>query len=299
MRTVGFIGLGTMGMPMAENLSAKGYHLRVFNRTKQKANLLHSRMSNVQIVSSPREVAEASDVVFTMLTADDAVNEVCFGDNGIVKGSRSGLTVIDCSTVSPAISRTAYDKFLKNEVNFLDAPVTGSEPQAIAAKLTFMVGGTKEAFNASQEFFQAMGQNAYYMGESGAGSYTKLANNTMAAINMLSLSESLVMASKAGVNPETFMKVVAGGGARSGMAENKSPKIFSRDFSPNFAAKLMLKDLGLASQVAREMEIPTPVLAAVRELMQLAVAKGLGEEDMSAVVKCYEEWAGITILPQS
>ena len=299
MEKIGFIGLGTMGKPMAENLLKQGYSLTVYNRTAQKALQLTKQGYDAAIVQSPAEVAEVSDIVFTMLTADSAVEEVCFGEGGIISGAKEGLLVIDCSTISPATSKHAAERFAKAGAHFLDAPVTGSEPQAIAAKLTFMVGGLRSDFERSEPLFQAMGQNAYYMGTSGAGSYMKLANNTMAAINMLSLSESLVMAVKSGVSPEMFLKVVSGGGARSGMADTKSSKIFSRDFTPNFTTKLMLKDLGLASQLAKEFEIPLPVLGVVREMMQMAVAKGFGDEDMCSIVKCYEEWAKVTVQSQS
>ena len=140
-----------------------------------------------------------------------------------------------------------------------------------------------------------MGQNAYYMGENGKGSYTKLANNSMAAINLLAFSEAMTMATKAGIDPEIFVKVVSGGGARSAMVDNKAAKVISRDFTPHFMTQLLHKDLGLASDVAKELEISTPVLALVKEIFQIAKAKGYGAEDMSAVIKCYEEWAGITV----
>ena len=133
------------------------------------------------------------------------------------------------------------------------------------------------------------------MGESGAGSYTKLANNTMAAINLLSLAEAITMATKAGIDPELFVKVVSGGGARSGMIDNKAPKILNRDFHPNFATALMYKDLGLATSIAAQLQVPVPVLSLVKEMLQMAILKGYANEDMCSVVKCYEEWAGVEV----
>jgi 3-hydroxyisobutyrate dehydrogenase len=177
----------------------------------------------------------------------------------------------------------------------LDAPVTGSEPQAIQGILTFMVGGKKELYEKCMPLFLAMGQAAYYMGGNGKGSYTKLANNTMAAINLLSFTEGVTMAVKAGIDPEVFVDVVSGGGARSGQVDNKASKIFNRDFAPHFMTQLIHKDLGLASNVAKELEISTPVLALAKEIFQMAKAKGYGSEDMSAVIKCYEEWAGVKV----
>ncbi|MCF8565847.1 NAD(P)-dependent oxidoreductase [Alicyclobacillus tolerans] len=292
MNRIGFIGLGTMGMPMAANLLKAGFDVTVYNRTKQKAFQLGEQGANV--AESPAEVAKASDVVFTMLTADQAVEEVIFGDQGVASAARQGLIVVDSSTISPTTSKSISKRLAKLGVEALDAPVTGSEPQAVAGVLTFMAGGSKTTFEACLPLFNAMGKNAYYMGESGAGSYAKLANNTMAAINLLGLTESLMMATKAGVDPELFLQVVAGGGARSGMAENKGPKVLKRDFSPNFATKLMLKDLGLARSLASELNMPAPVLAIVREMLQTAVSQGYGEEDSCAVIKCYEAWAQAT-----
>jgi len=290
---IGFIGLGTMGLPMAKNLLKNGYELTVFNRTKEKMDLL--KEEGASLAGSPKEVALKSDIVFTMLTADAAVEEVVLGENGIVYGAHPGLIVIDSSTISPSTSKKLAKELTKREVEMLDAPVTGSEPQAIEGILTFMVGGNKGIFEKCMPLFLAAGQGAYYMGENGKGSYTKLANNTMSAINLLSFTEAVTMATKAGIDPEIFVKVVNGGGARSGQVDNKAPKILNRDFTPHFMTKLIHKDLGLAADVAKELEVSAPVLAIVKEIFQMAKAKGYGSEDMSAVIKCYEEWAGVTV----
>jgi 3-hydroxyisobutyrate dehydrogenase-like beta-hydroxyacid dehydrogenase len=290
---IGFIGLGTMGLPMARNLLKNGYELTVFNRTKEKMDLL--KEEGVILAGSPKEVALKSDIVFTMLTADAAVEEVVLGENGIVYGAHPGLIVIDSSTISPSTSKKLAKELSEREVEMLDAPVTGSEPQAIQGILTFMVGGKKEIFEKCMPLFLATGQGAYYMGENGKGSYTKLANNIMSAINLISFTEAVTMATKAGIDPEIFVKVVNGGGARSGQVDNKAPKILNRDFTPHFMTKLIHKDLGLATDVAKELEVSAPVLAIVKEIFQMAKAKGYGSEDMSAVIKCYEEWAGVTV----
>ncbi|WP_160723583.1 NAD(P)-dependent oxidoreductase [Bacillus sp. USDA818B3_A] len=290
---IGFIGLGTMGLPMAKNLLKNGYELTVFNRTKEKMNDL--KREGAITAGSPKEVALQSDIVFTMLTADAAVEEVVLGENGIIYGAHPGLIVIDSSTISPSTSKKMASALSQHEVEMLDAPVTGSEPQAIEGILTFMVGGKKDIFEKCMPLFLAAGQGAYYMGEHGKGSYTKLANNIMSAINLISFTEAVTMATKAGIDPEIFVKVVNGGGARSGQVDNKAPKIINRDFTPHFMTNLIHKDLGLASEVAKELEVSTPVLAIVKELFQMAKAKGYGTEDMSAVIKCYEEWAGVTV----
>ncbi|MDC3415938.1 NAD(P)-dependent oxidoreductase [Aquibacillus salsiterrae] len=293
MKRIGFIGLGTMGLPMAGHLLEANYPLTIYNRTKEKANKLVTQ--GAEIATSPQEVALKSDVVFTMLTADAAVREVILGDKGIIHGAHPGLIVVDSSTISPKTSKEAASTLAEKGVDMLDAPVTGSEPQAIDGILTFMVGGSRDIYEQCKPLFEVMGKQSFYMGKSGAGSYTKLANNTMGAINLLSFSEAITMATKAGIDPELFVKVVSGGGARSGMMENKADKVMSRDFSPHFMTDLIHKDLGLASDVAKELDLPVPVLSVVKELFQLARAKGLGKEDMSSIIKCYEEWAGIEV----
>lgn len=294
---IGFIGLGTMGLPMAHNLQKNGYELILYNRTKEKMSGLEEK--GAMIASSPKEVASKSELVFTMLTADAAVEEVILGENGIIEGAYPGLIVIDCSTISPNTSKKIAKELSRHDVDMLDAPVTGSEPQAIEGSLTFMVGGKKDLYEKYMELFLVLGKVAYYMGENGQGSYMKLANNSMAAINLLAFSEAITMATKSGIDPEVFMQVVSSGAARSAMAENKAAKVINRDFQPHFMAQLLHKDLGLAANVAKELEISTPVLALTKEIFQMAKAKGFGAEDMSAVVKCYEEWAGITVKKTS
>ncbi|WP_046181387.1 NAD(P)-dependent oxidoreductase [Domibacillus tundrae] len=293
MKKIGFIGLGTMGLPMAGHLLNNDYEVIAYNRTRNKADSLEKQ--GAIIASSPEEVAKKSEIVFTMLTADQAVEEVILGEEGIIKGAHAGLIVVDSSTISPNTSKKVADNLLNEGIEMLDAPVTGSEPQAIEGILTFMVGGKKEIYEKCEPLFYVMGKQAYYMGENGSGSYTKLANNTMGAINLLSFSEAITMAVKSGVDPELFIKVVSGGGARSGMMDNKGPKVLNRDFSPHFMTDLIYKDLGLAADVAKELELPTPVLSLVKEMFQMARAKGYGAEDMSAVIKCYEELAGIEV----
>ncbi len=177
MEQVGFIGLGTMGFPMARNLLKAGYKVSVYNRSTAKAEKLEP--VGATVLTSPAEVAGESDIVFTMLTADVAVEEVILGEKGINVGISPGKIVVDCSTVSPATSQKISRELAKTGVEMLDAPVTGSEPQAIEGILAFMVGGKKEIFEKCLPLFLAMGKKAYYMGGSGAGSCTKLANNSI------------------------------------------------------------------------------------------------------------------------
>lgn len=298
MQTIGFIGLGTMGLPMAKNILKAGYSLRVYNRTPGKADEL--KALGAQVAASPAEAARGSEAVFTMLTADQAVREVILGPDGVKEGASPGLIVIDSSTISPATSQFIAAELSKVQAEMLDAPVSGSEPQAIEGMLTFMVGGKQSVYEKCLPLFEIIGKASFYMGENGKGAYTKLGNNLMVAINMVSVAEALVFVTKAGLDPELFLEVAGGGGGRSGMAEQKGPKILNRDFYPHFAAALMYKDVGLVGEVAREFNLPLPASAIVKEILNMTIAQGHGHEDLCAVVKCYEEWARTKVhkLPQ-
>jgi 3-hydroxyisobutyrate dehydrogenase-like beta-hydroxyacid dehydrogenase len=293
MKRIGFIGLGLMGFPMADNLLKAGYELTVFNRSLEKAESIGSK--GAKVAYSPAEVALHSEVIFTMLSTDQAVEEVVFGEVGIINEAAGGKIVIDCSTVSPKTSTKLAQELGKLGVEVLDAPVTGSTPQAIDGVLSFLVGGKKEIFEHCLPLFDVMGKKAYYLGENGAGSYTKLANNSLCAINLLAMAESIVMVTKSGIDPAMFVEIVSNGGGRSGMMENNAPKIINRDFQPNFTAALMHKDLMLATELANQLKIPVPVLSSVKEMFQVAKTRGYGDEDVRSVVKCYEEWAGVEV----
>ncbi|MEK8131042.1 NAD(P)-binding domain-containing protein [Paenibacillus filicis] len=293
MKTIGFIGLGTMGKPMAGNLLKKGYSVTVYNRTAGKADELVAL--GAASASSAAEAARGSDVVITMLSKDDVVLETVFGEQGIALGLHPGQTVIDCSTVSPETSRRLYQEFATHLVDFLDAPVTGSKPAAEGGTLVFMVGGQEETLDAQRDVFEAMGSKIVYMGPSGAGSYTKLAHNTMVGINALALMEGLSIAAKAGLAADQFLEVVQAGSAYSKQAELKGPKILKRDFSNQFSVQWMLKDLLLASEAAEQFHMPAPMLHNATDIFRMAQERGLGELDLSAVVQCYEDWMHLQI----
>jgi len=288
---IGFIGLGTMGQPMASNLLRAGYELVVYNRNRTKAEELGL---GVQIADSPGDVVRRTTVVITMLSDDHAVKEIYSGAEGIIPSLQQGggaRIVMDCSTISPQTSMELARKLEELGVDMLDAPVTGSKPQAIEGILTFIVGGKKEIFEQCGPIFEAMGKKAVYMGDSGSGSKTKLANNALVASNLIALSENIALVKKCGLDPALFLEVIAGGGARSGMAEMKGPKILNRDFSPQFMTQLMLKDLKLATQLADSIQVPMPALGVAKQIFQIACNEGAGSEDMSAVVKSFEQWA--------
>jgi 3-hydroxyisobutyrate dehydrogenase-like beta-hydroxyacid dehydrogenase len=297
MKRIGFIGLGTMGKPMAANLIQKGFIVTVYNRTAEKADELAHLGAEVSL--TPAEVARNSDVLITMLSNDAVLLETFYSEQGILSGIHPALTVIDSSTVSPQTSQKLAEELAAHFVDFLDAPVTGSKPAAEAGTLTFMVGGSQEVFDEHYDLFLALGSKALYLGPSGSGSYAKLAHNTMVGINLAGLAEGLSIATKAGVNPAQFLEIVRSGGANSKQVELKGDKIIDRDFSSQFSLKLMLKDLLLAQELTSGFQLPTPLLHTATSLFQMGLSKGLGEEDLSSVIQCYEDWMGQQVVRPS
>ncbi len=293
MKTVGFIGLGTMGKPMAKNLINKGYLVTVYNRTTDKT--IDLMKMGADVVGTPAEVARSVNLMFTMISDDEALKQVYYGENGIMNGIHPGLTIIDCSTVSPDLSRSFGKDLEARYVDFLDAPVTGSKPAAISGTLTFMVGGKKEVLDDHMDTFKALGSKVLHMGPSGSGSQAKIAHNTIVGINMVALTEGMSIAAKAGIDMEKFIEVVLAGGASSKMAELKGNRILDRNFSEQFSLQLMLKDLNLSSDLTGLMKIPAPMLQAARTIFQMAANKGLGPEDLSSVIQCYEEWINLQV----
>ncbi|NOV00174.1 NAD(P)-binding domain-containing protein [Paenibacillus planticolens] len=297
MKRIGFIGLGTMGKPMAANLIQKGFMVTVYNRTAEKADEL-ARLG-AEVAFTPAEAARHSDVLFTMLSNDAALLDTFYSEHGILSGIHPSLTIIDSSTVSPQTSQKLAEELAGHFVDFLDAPVTGSKPAAEEGSLTFMVGGNQEVFEEHQQLFLALGRKALYLGPSGSGSYAKLAHNTMVGINLVGLAEGLSIASKAGVDLEQFLEIVRSGGANSKMVDLKGDKILNRDFSNQFSLKLMLKDLLIAQGLASEFQLPAPLLQTTATLFQMGLSKGLGDEDMSSVIQCYEDWIGQQVAKPS
>ncbi|GIP34535.1 NAD(P)-dependent oxidoreductase [Paenibacillus sp. J2TS4] len=288
MKTIGFIGLGTMGLPMASNLLKQGYPLIVHNRTASKADPLIA--AGAQWATSPAEASRSADVLFTNVSNDQILLEVVFGEEGILQGAHPGLTVIDCSTVSPETSRRIEAELASSGSEFLDAPVTGSKPAAIDGTLVFMVGGKEDVFHDHADLFETLGSKSVYMGPSGSGSSTKIAHNTIVGINALALAEGMALAAKANLDPEKFLGIVTSGAANSRQAELKGDKIIDRNFDVQFSLQLMLKDLLLANDQTSKFQLPLPLLHAASTLYQMGLGKGLGEQDLCSVIQCYEEW---------
>lgn len=294
MNILGFIGLGTMGGPMAANLLKAGYSVTVHNRTPARAAEL-GRLG-ADVVDSPAEVARSADIVFTMVSNDEALHDVYYGEAGILSALRPGMTLVDCSTVSPALCEQLHRELAAHYAVFFDAPVTGSLPAAVDGKLVFMAGGeSRERLDELADVLLAMGSAYHYMGRGGAGARTKLALNAIGGINMAALVEGLALALQSGVEPEAFLSIVLSGGASSRMAELKKDKLLNRDFATQFALKHMLKDLRLAAQEAAALDVPMPLLGSAETAYTIAQAQGLGELDLSALMRSYESWLNGTV----
>jgi 3-hydroxyisobutyrate dehydrogenase len=293
MSKIGFIGLGTMGMPMAQNLLRKGFELIVHNRTRNKADDLAPL--GAVVADTAADVAREADVVITMLGDDASIEAMYYGQRGVFEGLRPGATVMDCSTVSPELSKRIAADMQARGGAFLDAPVTGSKPAAESGTLVFMVGGQAEAIERVRDVLMAMGRDIVHMGPSGAGSQTKLAHNTMVGIHAAALAEGLAMAVRAGIAPAQFLSVVQSGGAASKQVELKRDKLLTRDYSNQFSLKFMLKDLRLASAMTDAMQMPSPMLAEAKALFQMGESQGLGEMDLCSIIQLYEQWTDTRI----
>ncbi len=287
MTTIGWIGTGTMGYAMAENALKAGFSLRIFNRNREKATPLLEK--GALWAPTPGAAAEGVDVVWTMLADDAAILGVFFGESGILSTLSPGTLVIDSSTVSPSTSLTIGKAVAEKQATFLDAPVSGSRPHAEQAALTFMVGGTQQAYEKALPYFEALGKKSFYLGEQGAGSKTKLAINTLLGIQLLGFAETLTFAKKAGIDARQFVDVVMSGAVRSGVVEAKAGKMIDHEFSPQFTSALLLKDLKLAQRFADAEGAYMPLLAGVKEIIRAFVAHGGADDDMSAIVSFFEK----------
>ncbi len=291
--TIGFIGLGIMGQPMALRLAKAGHKLAVYNRTPGKSGALEA--AGARVGESPADAARDADVVMIIVSDSAAVEGVVTGPGGILETLRSGTIVIDSSTISPAVSRRMACKVAGKGASWLDAAVTGSKHGAEKGELTFMVGGDRETFDRAQPVFQALGKKIIYCGLHGLGLSAKLAQNVIQGTMLESFCEGFVLATKAGVPPETMMEIIQSSMARAGLTDFKAPFIFKGDFTPYFPLKLMHKDLELAAEAGYAQGVPMPVLAAAKEVYMAAKAQGKGDQDYAAIVTFLEDLAGVKV----
>jgi 2-hydroxy-3-oxopropionate reductase len=290
---VGFVGLGIMGSPMARNAIRAGFPVTVTNRTLDRAKPLAE--AGAQVVRTPREVAERSDIVVTMVTSSPDVESVTFGTDGIAAGAHDRLLAIDMSTISPAASRAFAERAAKNTPPFrtLDAPVSGGEVGAVEARLAIMVGGDEADVSRAMPLFEALGKTIVHIGGHGAGQACKLANQIAVAINNLGVSEALVFAKAQGIDLERTRQVIAGGAGSSWAMQNYAPKMIAGDFKPGFMVDLQQKDLRLVLDNAYGDHVSLPGTTLVHALYTALQRDGGGREGNHALLKVIERLSGI------
>ena len=287
---IGLIGLGIMGKPMAKNLLKAGYELWVNNRSQGPMEELAACGANAV---TRKELAENAEVIITMLPNGPQVKEVVLGD--LVNYMRPGQIFIDCSSISPVVSKEIAAALAEKGVEMLDAPVSGGEPKAIDGTLSFMVGGKQAIFDRCKDILGAMGASVTRCGEVGAGNTTKLANQIIVACNIQAVAEAFTLAQKAGVDPEVVYKAIRGGLAGSTVLDAKGPMMIAGNDKPGFKIDLHIKDLNNALDCAHTVGAPVPMTAAVQEILQWLHNNDCGENDHSAIAKYYEHLTGIYI----
>jgi 2-hydroxy-3-oxopropionate reductase len=292
---IGFIGLGIMGKPMARNLAMAGYDLVIYNRSQDDVDTLLAEGDQFQAAASPREVAERTKAIITMLPDSPDVRDVVFGENGLLPAIDKGHLLIDMSTIAPATAVEVDAALRERGARALDAPVSGGDKGAIAGTLSIMVGGDDGDFHRAMPLFETMGKTIVHVGGAGAGQIVKACNQVVVAINYAAVSEALVLGAKAGVDPEKIVEVLSGGLAASRVLELKGPSMVAHQFEPGFRVDLHRKDLGIARSTAADNSAPIPVTAVVSQLFEAAAAAGKGDRDHSALVTVYEELARFNI----
>jgi 2-hydroxy-3-oxopropionate reductase len=288
--TIGFIGLGIMGKPMARNLMKAGYPLVVHNRSQGAVAELSKE--GAKAAGSPQEVAAQSEVVILMLPDSPDVELVMSGERGVFAGIRRGGLIIDMSTISPVVARRLAKEAEAKGVEMLDAPVSGGEAGAINGTLSIMVGGGEDAFKRALPIFQALGKNIVHIGDAGAGQVTKAANQVVVGLTIAAVSEALVLAAKAGVDPAKVRQALLGGFAQSKILDAHGQKMLDRNFKPGFRIRLHEKDLSIALATGKEYGVPLLLTGVVDQMMNSMKANGNGELDHAGLVTLVEQMAG-------
>ena len=287
--TIGFIGLGIMGKPMARNLLKAGYSVTVHNRSRGAVNELSKE--GAQSATSSKEVAERSEVVITMLPDSPDVELVFTGEQGIFSGVKSGQLLIDMSSISPVVARKLAAEAEERGCDMLDAPVSGGEAGAIGATLSIMIGGKTSGVERAMPIFQALGKNIVHVGDAGAGQVTKAANQMVVGTTIAIVGEALVLAAKAGVDPAKVRQALLGGFAQSKILEAHGQKMLDRNFKPGFRIRLHEKDMKIALATGSEYGVPLMVTGVVGQMMSAMKGMGNGDLDHSGLVKFVEELA--------
>ncbi|MDO4291945.1 MAG: 2-hydroxy-3-oxopropionate reductase [Eubacteriales bacterium] len=292
---IGFIGLGIMGRPMALNLIRAGYELCVCDVVPEAVKKLEE--AGADSAATPADVAGMCDMILTMLPNSPHVRQVLTGENGVLEKLRPNALVVDMSSIDPVVSAALEKEVKKAGGRMVDAPVSGGEPKAIDATLSFMCGGAPEDFAQAKPVLEKMGASVVLVGNIGSGNMAKLANQIMVASNIAAVSEALTLAAKAGVNPESVYQAVRGGLAGSTVLDAKAPMMLSRNFQPGFRIELHIKDLKNAVQAAQAAEMELPLTNLTLAMMEHLAGEGKEKLDHSALVQYYEEKAQVEVKP--
>lgn len=288
---IGWIGTGVMGASMCGHLISKGFDATVSTRSKEKAQSLLDQ--GAAWADSPRAVAEASDVIFAIVGFPSDVREVFLGENGALAGSKAGNILVDMTTSEPSLAEEIAAKAKEQGVYSIDAPVSGGDVGAKEARLSIMIGGEKEAVDALQPAWEAMGKTIVYQGAAGAGQHTKMVNQTLISSMMIGVCEALLYGYKAGLDLETVMKSVSTGAAGSWSLSNLGPRIMANNFDPGFFVEHFIKDMGIALAESRRMGLSMPGLALAEQLYQSVKAKGWGRNGTHALMLTLAEMSGV------
>ncbi len=291
--SIGFIGLGIMGKPMAHNLLKAGFPLVVQNRHQEITDEFLAE--GARAGTRPRDIAASCDVVITMLPGPTQVEGVLEGPGGIIEGAHAGLVVIDMSTITPVVASTLAARLAEYGITLLDAPVSGGDAGAMAGTLSIMVGGDEETFKRCMPIFQALGKTIVHVGASGAGQVVKACNQIVVALVIEAISEALVLGSKAGVDPAKILQVLGGGLAANRVMELRGASMLAHDFTPGGRVRFHHKDLGFALETARRYGVSLPVTALVDQMLASLEVRGHGDLDHSALLTYLEDLASYRI----
>ena len=294
MAQLGFLGLGIMGYRMAGHLLKAGHDVALWSHTGSKAQQL-AKAGKGAAVATPREVAERADCIFYCVGDTAMARQITLGPGGLIEGIRKDAIVCDCSSIAPAASIELSKAFAAKGAHFLDSPVTGSTGGAEKATLTFMVGGDQAVFERAKPYMEIMGKMFYYCGPAGQGLKAKVTQNLVGASILQCFAEGLVLATKAGIAPELMIEILENSAAKSGLASYKAPFILNRDFTTNFSAKWMHKDVGFALDLAKSLDLPLPVTAVTHQMLQATIGKGWGDDDFCSAIRVLEDWARIVV----
>lgn len=291
--TVGFIGLGNMGRPMALNLVKHGFSLVVHDIDPAKIEPLRER--GAKVTDSAEQVAAATERTISMVETTAQAESVIAGEHGIVKGAGRGHIVVSMSTIDPFVTRRLADALAARGIAMLDAPVSGGTVRAASGELSIIAGGAKQTFDACQDLFRAMGKNIFHVGGLGQGLAMKLVNNMLVQVNTVAIAEALVMGVKAGLDPRTIYEVIRVSTGTSMAFETRVPKILARDFAPGGTVDISFKDQELETAFAKQLGVPVLLANVSQQVYQMARTAGLGKEDGNAVIKVLEKLAGVQV----